>query len=253
MQQSCGNDQFADAVTARRARASDGFQAATGSCLFAGAEVSCAVGGFFHDRRVGEAAPDCPPVAISNRKAASQFAEIALFPNCVRHRRACFAMRPRPFMRLSRYFLPTLRETPREAEIVSHRLMLRAGMVRQQSAGIFSWLPLGLRVLNKIKRDHPRRAEPGRRRRDPDADDPVGGSVARIGALRSLWQGDAAHPGPTRARHAVRPDQRGDGDGYLPHLFALLQGSAPSISITSSGSSATRSARVSARCARANS
>jgi len=53
-------------------------------------------------------------------------------------------------MRLSRYFLPTLRETPREAEIVSHRLMLRAGMVRQQSAGIFSWLPLGLRVLNKI-------------------------------------------------------------------------------------------------------
>jgi prolyl-tRNA synthetase len=53
-------------------------------------------------------------------------------------------------MRLSRYFLPTLRETPREAEIVSHRLMLRAGMVRQQSAGIFSWLPLGLRALNKI-------------------------------------------------------------------------------------------------------
>ncbi|TVR08137.1 MAG: proline--tRNA ligase [Salinarimonadaceae bacterium] len=53
-------------------------------------------------------------------------------------------------MRLSRYFLPTLRETPREAEIVSHRLMLRAGMVRQQSAGIFSWLPLGLRVLNKV-------------------------------------------------------------------------------------------------------
>ncbi len=53
-------------------------------------------------------------------------------------------------MRLSRYFLPTLRETPREAEIVSHRLMLRAGMIRQQSAGIFSWLPLGLRVLNKI-------------------------------------------------------------------------------------------------------
>lgn len=53
-------------------------------------------------------------------------------------------------MRLSRFFLPTLRETPREAEIVSHRLMLRAGMVRQQSAGIFSWLPLGLRVLNKV-------------------------------------------------------------------------------------------------------
>src|SRR3954462_13550124 len=53
-------------------------------------------------------------------------------------------------MRLSRFFLPILRETPKEAEIVSHRLMLRAGMIRQQDAGIYSWLPLGLRVLNKI-------------------------------------------------------------------------------------------------------
>ena len=53
-------------------------------------------------------------------------------------------------MRLSRYFLPILRETPKEAEIVSHRLMLRAGMIRQESSGIYAWLPLGLRVLNKI-------------------------------------------------------------------------------------------------------
>lgn len=53
-------------------------------------------------------------------------------------------------MRLSRYFLPILKETPKEAEIVSHRLMLRAGMIRQQSAGIYSWLPLGHRVLTKI-------------------------------------------------------------------------------------------------------
>ena len=53
-------------------------------------------------------------------------------------------------MRLSRFFLPILRETPKEAEIVSHRLMLRAGMVRQESSGIYAWLPLGLRVLNKI-------------------------------------------------------------------------------------------------------
>jgi len=55
-------------------------------------------------------------------------------------------------MRLSRFFLPILKETPKEAEIVSHRMMLRAGMVRQQSAGIYSWLPLGLRVLRKIER-----------------------------------------------------------------------------------------------------
>ncbi|MEL7025629.1 MAG: aminoacyl--tRNA ligase-related protein, partial [Pseudomonadota bacterium] len=54
-------------------------------------------------------------------------------------------------MRLSRYFLPVLKETPAEAQIVSHRLMLRAGMIRQQAAGIYSWLPLGFKVLKKIE------------------------------------------------------------------------------------------------------
>ena len=54
-------------------------------------------------------------------------------------------------MRLTDYFLPTLKEDPAEAQIVSHRLMLRAGMVRQSAAGIYSWLPLGLRVLRKIE------------------------------------------------------------------------------------------------------
>src|SRR4051812_2110746 len=53
-------------------------------------------------------------------------------------------------MRLSRYFLPTLKETPTEAQIVSHRLMLRAGMIRQHAAGIYNWLPLGTRVLQNI-------------------------------------------------------------------------------------------------------
>src|SRR3974390_898447 len=55
-------------------------------------------------------------------------------------------------MRLSRYFLPILRETPKEAEIVSHRLMLRAGLIRQEAAGIYAFLPLGLRVLRKVCR-----------------------------------------------------------------------------------------------------
>ncbi|RST84982.1 proline--tRNA ligase [Aquibium carbonis] len=55
-------------------------------------------------------------------------------------------------MRLSRFFLPILKENPREAEIVSHRLMLRAGMIKQQAAGSFSWLPLGKRVLDKVCR-----------------------------------------------------------------------------------------------------
>jgi len=55
-------------------------------------------------------------------------------------------------MRLSRYFLPVLKETPKEAEIISHQLMLRAGMIKQQAAGSYSWLPLGYKVLNKIVR-----------------------------------------------------------------------------------------------------
>ena len=55
-------------------------------------------------------------------------------------------------MRLTEGFIPTIKETPNEAQIASHRLMLRAGMVRQTSAGIYAWLPLGLRVLRNIER-----------------------------------------------------------------------------------------------------
>ncbi len=60
--------------------------------------------------------------------------------------------RPGESVRLSRYFLPVLKETPSEAQIASHRLMLRAGMIRQEAAGIYAWLPLGLRVLRKVER-----------------------------------------------------------------------------------------------------
>jgi prolyl-tRNA synthetase len=54
-------------------------------------------------------------------------------------------------MRLSRYFMPTLKEAPSDAQIVSHKLMLRAGMIKQEAAGIYAWLPLGLRVLERIE------------------------------------------------------------------------------------------------------
>ncbi|MBN8532258.1 MAG: proline--tRNA ligase, partial [Alphaproteobacteria bacterium] len=54
-------------------------------------------------------------------------------------------------MRLSQFFLPVLKETPSEAQIASHRLMLRAGMIRQTSSGIYAWLPLGFKVLKKIE------------------------------------------------------------------------------------------------------
>lgn len=54
-------------------------------------------------------------------------------------------------MRVSRYFLPTLKETPADAQIASHRFMLRAGMIRQSASGIYTWLPLGLKVLKNIE------------------------------------------------------------------------------------------------------
>ena len=54
-------------------------------------------------------------------------------------------------MRLSRFFIPTLKEAPAEAELVSHKLMLRAGLIRRLGSGLYSWLPLGLRVLRKVE------------------------------------------------------------------------------------------------------
>ncbi len=54
-------------------------------------------------------------------------------------------------MRYSRFFLPVLREDPKEAEIVSHRLMLRAGLISQQASGLYAWLPLGYKVLRKVQ------------------------------------------------------------------------------------------------------
>ena len=55
-------------------------------------------------------------------------------------------------MRTSQYFFPTLKETPADAEIISHQLLLRAGMIRKLASGLYTWLPLGLRVLKKVER-----------------------------------------------------------------------------------------------------
>jgi prolyl-tRNA synthetase len=54
-------------------------------------------------------------------------------------------------MRVSQFFLSTLKEAPAEAELVSHRLMLRAGLIRKLGSGLYSWMPLGLRVLRKVE------------------------------------------------------------------------------------------------------
>ena len=54
-------------------------------------------------------------------------------------------------MRASEFLLSTLKETPSDAEVVSHQLMLRAGLIRRVAAGIYNWMPLGLRVLRKVE------------------------------------------------------------------------------------------------------
>ena len=54
-------------------------------------------------------------------------------------------------MRWSRYYIPTLKEAPADAEVVSHKLLVRAGMIRKLTSGIYTWLPLGLRTLEKAK------------------------------------------------------------------------------------------------------
>ena len=81
-------------------------------------------------------------------------------------------------MRRSTFFMPILRENPTEAQIVSHRLMLRAGMIRQATAGIYTWLPLGLRVLRKIERIVREEQDAAGLPGVVDADDPAGRFVA---------------------------------------------------------------------------
>src|SRR6059036_3218758 len=90
---------------------------------------------------------------MANCERCTKALTALVFPSAFRFHSAApvLPIRVAPVMRLSRYFLPILRETPKEAEIVSHRLMLRAGMLRQEAAGIYAFLPLGLRVLRKIE------------------------------------------------------------------------------------------------------
>ena len=91
-------------------------------------------------------------------------------------------------MRYSQMLLPTLKEIPSEAETISHQLLLRAGMIRKLTSGIYDYLPLGLRVLRKIEANCSRRNEPGRRPGSPAACGPTRGTLAGIGPLADLWQ-----------------------------------------------------------------
>ena len=121
-------------------------------------------------------------------------------------------------MRLSHSFVPTLKETPAEAQIASHRLMLRAGLVRQTSAGIYAWLPLGFRVLKNIERIV---------REEQDA---AGAQEVLMPTIQpaELWRESGRYDDYGKemlrivdrhdARDAVRPDQRGDDHRPVPPI-----------------------------------
>ena len=132
-------------------------------------------------------------------------------------------------MRLSHSFIPTLKETPAEAQIASHRLMLRAGLVRQTSAGIYAWLPLGFRVLKNIERIV---------REEQDA---AGAQEVLMPTIQpaELWRESGRYDDygkemlritrPARPRHAVRPDQRGDDHRPVPPVGASRYRELPQI------------------------
>jgi len=153
--------------------------------------------------------------------------------------------RSRGVMRLSQYFLPLLRENPSEAQIVSHRLMLRAGMIRQSSAGIYSWLPLGLRALKRVEqivREEQDRAgaqeilmptiQPAELWRESGRYDDYGKEMLRI---RDRHEREMLY-GPTNEEQVTE-----------------IVRACRKTSTTSSGNSATRYGRASASCAAASS
>ena len=155
-------------------------------------------------------------------------------------------------MRWSRYFLPLLKETPADAQIVSHQLMLRAGMIRQSSAGIYSWLPLGLRVLSKVEQIV------------RDEMNAAGAHEILMPAIQpaELWRESGRYEdyGKEMLRFIDRHDRpmlygptHEEVDGHLPPQRRGATATCRSTSIRSNGSSATRSGPASASCAGASS
>ncbi len=89
-------------------------------------------------------------------------------------------------MRLSRFHLATVKEVPADAEIASHRLMLRAGMLRKLGAGIYTWTPLGLRVLSKVEKIVREEMDRAGALELTHADDPAARAVGRNRALAEI-------------------------------------------------------------------
>ena len=156
-------------------------------------------------------------------------------------------------MRLSQSLIPTLKEVPAEAQIASHRLMLRAGLVRQTAAGIYAWLPAGLRVLNNI-------ADIVREEQNA-----AGAQEVLMPTIQpaTLWQESGRYEDYGREMLRIRDRHERDllygptNEEMITDLYAAvdsqLQGAAADRCTTSSGSSGTRCGPASASCAGASS
>ena len=125
-----------------------------------------------------------------------------------------------PHDALSTYLLPTEREPPADAEALSHKLMVRAGLVRQVGAGLWTWLPAGWRVHQRVDRDHPRGDRRDRRAGDADAGAAAGRAVAAQRPLRDRRAVQAA--GPQGRGAGARDDPRGGRHRRMWPTGALL-------------------------------
>ena len=118
-----------------------------------------------------------------------------------------------PVTRLSNYFLPTVKEAPADAEAVSHRLLVRAGLARQVGAGLWTWLPAGWRAHRKVEQIIREELERDRLPRDADAGTPAGRAVEAQRPLRHRRGVQAAGPARSRAGAGAVPR----GDAHVPH------------------------------------
>ena len=159
---------------------------------------------------------------------------------------ACDALAAAHPMKATQFFISTLKEAPADAEVVSHKLMMRAGMIKRLGAGIYSYMPMGLRVIRKVEaiiREEMNRA----------------GAIELLMPVvqpAELWQetgrfekygpGAAAREGPPRPRLRHPADQRRSRSPTSRARNCAATGSCRRISITSRPSSATSAARASA-------
>ena len=131
-----------------------------------------------------------------------------------------------PPMRLSQFHLRTSKETPADAEVISHKLMLKAGMVRKLAAGLYTWSPLGLRVLRKVEGIVREEMDARRRDRTADAVDPAEGTVGGNRALAEVRRPVAEDQGSQGGRVLLRPDPRGSHHRLRAQRTGQLQAAA---------------------------